>query len=199
VRGILGVLLAACFVISTIGCSSETTSEVPGVSESRESSSAVEVDEGLLTVDVTFPAAYFDEYTEQEIREGAQSEGYQDVVIHTDGSVTYTMTRAKHREILGGLKQSVDETIEDMLDDPDDAGALLSVEYNDDMSEFTAKVDGSEYSFLDTMNAFVFYIAGMNYQAFDGVPPEDNHVVVTFVDAESGEILDTADSANMGE
>jgi len=197
----LSVVLAFCLAFSVCGCTSEPTAssseDEASSEESVEDSGAIMVDENLLTVDVTLPASYFEDTIDEEIIEGADAEGFQDVVIHDSGKVTYTMSKAKHREILDGLKAETDKLIDETLSGPDAVASFASIEYNSHMSEFTVEVDSSQYGLFDSLYALTFYVTGMYYQAFDGVPPEDNHVIVYFIDAESGEVIETADSVNM--
>lgn len=202
-KRIFCVALIVCLMLTMTACSSgnsEGASDEQASAESTEpDGGAIEVDENLLTVDVTLPASYFEDTTEEDVRAGAEENGFKNVVFNADGSVTYTMTKAQHREVLESYKATVDTSLDDMLNGEEAIESFQKISYNEDMSEFTVQVDPTKYSEWDTLSVIVFYFSGMYYQAFNGVSPEDNHVVVNFVDMNTGEVLDTADSANLGE
>ena len=100
--GIDGALVAC-------GGGSETQSGGNATSEKEtENSAGVQVDEGLLNVDVTLAASFFEDQTEEEIKAEAKENGYSDCKINDDGSVTYTMSKKKHAEMLDEMKTSFD-------------------------------------------------------------------------------------------
>lgn len=202
-KRIFCVALIVCLMLTMMACSSGNsegaTDEQTSTEATETDGGAIEVDENLLTVDVTLPASYFEDTTEEDVQAGAEEKGFKNVVFNEDGSVTYTMTKAQHREVLESYKAEVDASLDDMLNGEEAVESFQEISYNDNMSEFTVKVDPAIYSEWDALSVIVFYFSGMYYQAFDGVAPEDNHVVVNFVDMNTGEVLDTADSANLGE
>ncbi len=50
--------------------------------------SKIEVDEGLLTVEITMPVFFFKEKTEEEIKAAADENGFISCIVNEDGSVT---------------------------------------------------------------------------------------------------------------
>lgn len=195
--------LILCLTLTMTACTGgngeDSSDEQPSTESSETADGAIEVDENLLTVDVTLPASYFEDTTEEDVRAGAEEKGFNNVVFNEDGSVTYTMTKAQHRQVMESYKATVDANLDDILNGEGAVESFQEISYNDDMSEFTVKVDPGLYSEWDAMYGLVFYMSGMYYQAFEGVAPEDNHVVVNFVDMNTGEVLNTGDSADLGE
>lgn len=81
-------------------------------SSETEENAEIPVDENLLEVEISLPASFFQDMTAEEIQEAAAENGYGQCVIHDDGSVTYTMSKAKQNEILAEFKNSIDESIQ---------------------------------------------------------------------------------------
>ncbi|MDO9556175.1 MAG: hypothetical protein Q7J82_01125 [Coriobacteriia bacterium] len=202
-KKILCVALILCLMLAVTACSAgdqpETDTSVAQTTDETGDEGTIEVDENLLTVDITLPASYFQDTTEEDTIAGAKEKGFKNVTVHEDGSVTYTVTKAQRQDILDGFKADVDAGLDDMLNGEDAVVSFQEISYNENMTEFTVKVDPGSYSEWDAMYGLVFYVYGMYYQAFDGVAPADNHVVVNFVDMNTGEVLNTGDSADMGE
>lgn len=185
-RKIFALLLALAMTLSLAACGGG------GTEEPTESDSAgVQVDEGLLNVDITVPASFFEDQTEEEIKAAADEQGYKKCVINADGSVTYTMSKAKHKEVMESFKTSIDEAIEDMVNGEEAVASFQKIEYNDDISEVNIYVDKSKYTAFDAFSGLAFYFMGAYYQVFSGDDQDTVDVVVNFIDSASGETLDT--------
>ncbi|MPM72131.1 hypothetical protein SDC9_119104 [bioreactor metagenome] len=110
-------------------------------------------------------------------------------VVNPDGSVTYTMTRAQQKQMLDETKVNVQDSIAGFVNDPENS--FTAVEVNDEMSQFTVKVDAARYSPLETLYGVVFYVSGGLYQQFAGVDSDAVDVTVEYVDDATGEVLDS--------
>ena len=53
---------------------------------------------------------------EEDIKAAAAENGFKDCTINEDGSVTYKMSKSKHKEMLNDLKSSFDESIASLLE-----------------------------------------------------------------------------------
>ena len=107
-KRLLAAILVLAMVLSLCACGEQkTTSQneqppaesMADTTDSSEST-AIEVDEGLLNVEVTLPASFFEDESEEEIKAAAEENGFSKCTINEDGSVTYKMTKAKHKEML---------------------------------------------------------------------------------------------------
>lgn len=125
-KSVVSILIAAMFVV-TLGCTnssdsgdnkdlivnpsadseieSEIESEVdqdvrPSDDEFSEDKSSIEVDKGILNVEITLPASMFEGQDIDETIEEAKKDGIKEAVKHDDGSVTYKMSRSKHNEMM---------------------------------------------------------------------------------------------------
>lgn len=195
----ISLLLSFVLILSLAACggyeaqSGETQSgETNSTEKEPESSAGVQVDEGLLNVDVTLAASFFEDQTAEEIKAEAKENGYSDCKINDDGSVTYTMSKKKHAEMLDEMKASFDELIAGCLEGEDEVASFVDIQYNDDFSKIDIYVDAEQYTMWDSLYALIFYITGAYCQAFAGVENDNIDVVVNFIDDATKEVLDTA-------
>lgn len=182
-------LCLAAVVLLSSGCGG---SGAPRADSSAASGApAVQVDEGLLSVDVTVQRSILDpngEQTDEQIIQGAKDKGMS-AVVNPDRTVTYTMSRKQQRELLDGMRASVLESTATMVDDAQNS--FTAIEVSDDMTLFTVKVDKARYSELEVLYALGFYMGGGLYQQFSGVKGDEVDVKVQFVDDATGEVLDS--------
>ena len=172
----------------------ETASETSEAQEDMDELSKlgdVEVENGVLTVSVTLPAEYAEGVTQEQL-DANKGTSYQSAVLNEDGSVTYKMTKQQHKEMLKGLSESFDESINQMIDDEN--YSITGITHNDDFTEFDVTLEGTEVGFNDSFSAISFYMYGGIYGIFNGSDTE--HVIVNFHDPD-GNLIESYDSANM--
>lgn len=150
----------------------------------------VDVDKGKDTVTITIPADFLDaEGSEEEILAEAQEEGINDVVINDDGSITYTMTKEKHEELLAEMAGEIDDTIKEVVEGEEADPTYKAITHNSDYSQFEMAVDPTLYEESGgSFNALSFTLLGAYYQAYAGNP--DAGCVVTVKNAETGEEIE---------
>lgn len=184
----LALLLTIVILLLATGCGSSQTENTSG----NNNSDAMEVDENLLTVDITLPASFFENQSEEEIKEKALENGCTDCVINDDGSVVYTMTKKAHKEMLKKISDEFDKSVSNLVEGDDKVGSFVSIDHNDNFSEFDVYVDSTKYTSLDNMYVLGFYITGAYYQALSGVDIEKIDIQVDFIDNQTKEVIDTA-------
>ena len=148
---------------------------------------------GEKTVDVTMPAALFSDQTEEDIKKAAEENGYLGCTINENGSVTYTMTESRHREMLDELVSRADESIAELIGK---VASFTKIDNNSDMSEFSVYMDSEKATMFDKFYALAFYTVGAYYQSFAGKSADEIDVIIKFIDAETNEVLDTASYRN---
>lgn len=195
---VAAVPLSGCGADNTANNVSSESSVEQTQSESSEQSqqssdTPSEQNDAEELVEVRIPASLYEgqELTEEQLQQNVEEGGYESYTLNDDGSVTYTMTNARHQQMLDEYKQSVDETIEECIADEDDVYSISNVEYNDDLTQFDIYVDAASYSLADSMSAFAFYLLGGYYQVFSGISADDIDITVNFVDQDTEEVLDT--------
>lgn len=186
-KRVIALFLSAIMIFGVSACGSNTESE-----KSSDDSYIAEVDEGLLNVEITMPAHFFTDTTEEDIKVAAEENGFKDCTINEDGSVTYKMSKSKHKEMLNDLKSSFDESIASLLEGESAVESFKDITYNENFSKIDVLIDRNLYSDWDNISFLLFYISGAYYQAFDGVKDEDIDIVIDLIDVETNEVFDTA-------
>lgn len=177
------------------GLSNETEDEI---SDDLAAIGDIDVDKNLLSVTITMPA----EYTDSELTQAdydaaaAENDGIKSITLNNDGSVTYVVTKQYHQEMLQGVVDQYTEQNNEMIGS-EDYPNITNIETNDDFTEFTVTTRSTELSLMESMSVLLFYVEGGMYGIVSGTTPDNVHV--DFVNADTGEIISSADSSNMGE
>lgn len=153
-------------------------------------SGGIDTDENFLTVDITLPASMFsdEDMTAFDADAYAEEEGFIKAVLNADGSVTVTMTKLKHNELLKEMTDSLEESFDELVE-AEETPYIKEISYNDDFSAVTVKVDRAGYeSAVFEMTPFIVGMSAMIYQAFLDMEPV---CVVTIVDVETGDTLNS--------
>ena len=191
-KRLLAAILAGALLCSMTACGGQADTAPAENTASSADEEGIQVDEGLLHVDITLPATLMEGESEEEIRAAAEENGFLDCVIHEDGSVTYTMTRAKQSELLEQLKTQIDTTIDEMINGEDAAQSFQKIEYSNDLKTFDVYVDAALYAdSIDALYSIAFLTLGVYYQALDGTSTAQADVTVNFIDQDTQETLDT--------
>lgn len=191
------IALLICFgMLGASACSSKETTITKSSGETTAASAGgVEVDEGLFSVTVTVPASLIGETTQSDLDKQKSEKGYISATLNADGSVTYVMTKAKHKEIMKELADELDKSFQKMINDSE--SSIVSITHNDDFTEFKIGYDGDEVGFADSFAVLSFYTAGGMYGAFSGRIPANVHVV--FVNSKTGKTIQEANSKDMAD
>jgi hypothetical protein len=175
------------------------STEVSDETESQEEDSSLEVDEGLFNVEVSFTTDFFGEeleLTQEQVDETVAEEGWVSGEIE-NGVVTYVMAKSARDEFLGEQKDALDEAIEEEF--AQNPGVYEEITYNDNLTEFEAVVDREAFENTFSFFAFSVVVTAGFYQLFDGTPEDQRGVIISYVDAATGEVFDTYDSDDLGE
>jgi len=188
---IFAALLLLIALLTACNADEEGKANEAQQQEKETDSEGINVDKGLFNVEVTLPASFFEGGDiDQSIAE-AEKEGIE-VTKNEDGSLTYKMSKTKHKEMMSEMKTSLLETIED-LKNGEDFASIKDVEYNKDFSEFTLWVDRNEYeNSFDGFAVFGLGLSGAMYQLFDGANPENYNVRLVVKDEATKEIIGEA-------
>lgn len=191
--------LSIIICLSLVGCggsSNDTQQNIEEDSKSEETQS-IEVDEGLLNVEITVPPDFLEEGTTQEdLDKAAKEDGIKSITLNDDGSATYIMSKSKHNEMMAGIRESIDESMAEMID-PETYPTFVEVTSNDDYTHFTVKLSSNEVGLSESISVLGFYMLGGLYNAFNGTPVDD--VTVSFVNTDTGDIIQEAHSSEMAE
>lgn len=155
----------------------------------------VDVDKGLFNVTLTIPKDFVGDTTQEKLDESAKEKGYKSATLNSDGSVTYVMTKAQHEEMLAGIRESIDQSLAEMVGSTDYPN-ITNVEANDNYTSFTITTKNAEPDLSESFSVMGLYMYGGMYGIFAGEEVDNIHV--DFVNADSGEIISSANSEDMG-
>lgn len=161
-----------------------------------DSGAKVEVDKGLIDVTLNIPPDLVGDTTQEELDATCKEKGFKSIVLNDDGSATYTMTKEQHKKLMEEYKIQIDNTINEMIGS-EDYPNITSIEANDNYTEFTVATKNKELDMAESFSAMSFYMYGGIYNAFNGENVEN--ISVTFINADSGDVIETVNSSDMGQ
>lgn len=191
---ILIALLSASLALTITACSGgekSTNSETETVETTTENET-IEVDENLLTVELTIPADYVSETTQEELDTIAKENDFKSITLNEDGSATYVMTKGQHKKMMSEMENELNTALSEMIGS-EDYPNFTNIKANSDFTEFTITTTSAELDYNESFSTIVFYMYGGMYNAFNGTTVDNIHV--DFVNADSGEIISSADSS----
>ena len=176
------------------GTGTEAESTDDGM-EQLEAIGDVDVDKGLFNVTLTIPKDFVGDTTQEKLDESVKENGYKSATLNSDGSVTYVMTKAQHEEMLEGIRESLDQSLSEMIGSSDYPN-ITNVEHNDDYTSFTITTKNAEPDLSESFSVMAIYMYGGMYGIFSG--EEVDNVHVDFKNADTGEIIGSSNSEDMG-
>lgn len=204
-RRISALVIACAMILSLTGCGGGTSSagassvSVAASSSSVASSDAgsVSKDEGLFNVTIVYPADYVSGATQEQLdQEVAESGGgIQSATLNEDGTATYVMSKAYHDKLLQDMADNINSELNAMVGS-EDYPNITAVEATDDFTSFTITTTSTELSMDEAFSVLSLYFYGGMYGIVAGEQPENIHV--DFVNADTGEIIESADSSDAG-
>lgn len=204
-RRISALVIACAMILSLAGCGGGTSSagassaSVAASSSSVASSDAgsVSKDEGLFNVTIVYPADYVSGATQEQLdQEVTESDGgIQSATLNEDGTATYVMTKAYHDKLLRDMADSINSTLAGMVGS-EAYPNITAAEASDDFTSFTITTTSTELSMDESFSVLTLYFYGGMYGIVAGEQPENIHV--DFVNADTGEIIESADSSDAG-
>jgi predicted small lipoprotein YifL len=215
---VIAMMMVMILVLSGIaGCGSKDAESVPkqDTTEARdggdnsddpqdedmkalEAIGDVEVDKGLFNVTLNIPADFIGEITQEELDKTVKEKGYKSAKLNADGSVTYVINKEQHKEMLEGVKKSIDEGLAEIVN-AEDNSSITNVTANDDYTSFTIttkSTSNDDIGLNETFAALTLYMYGGMYGVFSGERVDNVHV--DFVNEATGKVISSGDSKNMG-
>ena len=168
-------------------------------SQASTDEGGIEVDKGLMNVEITIPAEAAESYgfkfeSQKDADAYAKEQGFKSVKLHDDGSITIVMSKSQHKKMMEELSKSIDDALQEMVGS-EDYPNITAVEHNDNYTSFTVTTKSEELSFTESFSSIVFYLYGGMYNSFNGTPADNIHV--DFINEASGEVIESFDSKNM--
>lgn len=184
------VFIASLFTLAA--CSSSNDAEKEDSNKTEATEEPLGVDKGLLNVEVTIPASFMEGEDIDQVIADAKENNIKNVTKNEDGSVTYQVSKAQHKEMMKEMKTNVTTYIDELVNNEDFA-SIQDIKHNGSFSEFTIVVDKDAFeNSFDGFASLGLAMSGMYYQAFNGTNAEKIKVTLHTQDAETGEIFGTA-------
>ena len=178
-------MLCMCFLVGCGGSENEKDKD-----KNSEPKQEIEKD-----VEITIPASFFEEaITEDEIADIKEENGFKEVILNEDGSVTYVMTESVHKKYLKDLKQSIQDSCDELVNESE---TIQSIEFNEDVTSFKITTSSESVTLEEGVLSLGFYMYSGMYNIFNGTEVDNVHV--EFVNASSGEIIHSTDSKDLAE
>lgn len=201
----LCVFLALSIAFSMAACGGEaespdesTSSLQPAETDSErddmDTIGDIDVDSGLFDVTLTIPADFVGEVTQEQLDETARENGYKSVTLNDDGSVTYVVTKAQHEEMMNGIRQSIEESLSEIVGS-EDYPSVVSVEANDDYTEYKIILNVEEVGISEGILAMGLYVFSGMYHVFNGT--EAGNINIQYINETTGEVIQETNSNDM--
>ena len=182
--------LALCLTACGGGAASSTAAGSDATASTSASENGLNVEKNLFSVTLTYPASMVDEGTTQDSlnNEISSIDGIKSATLNEDGSVTYVMTKAYHKQIVDDMAQTIDESMAEMVGS-EDYPNFTKVEANEDYTVFTVTTTSKSLSLNESLSLLQFYTEGAFYNMVSGNDADSIHV--DFVNADTGELIDS--------
>jgi hypothetical protein len=196
-KKIVSVLLIVLMIFTLSACSSNTkelTESTPpenpvSTNSEQENGSALSTDVGLLNVEVNLPAEFFKDVdmstfdTESYIKEN----NFKKAVFNEDGSMTVTMSKSRHNEMLNEMKASIQDTFDGLVEGVD-TPYIKAITYEDNYKIVTVDVIKADYESVFDMTPLQLYISTFFYQTLSSIEP---HCEVIIRDVDTKETINS--------
>ena len=105
------------------------------------------------------------------------------------------MSRKQHQTMMDGLKVSIDEACNELLNDIDTFG-ITAIDHNEDYTVFKVTMNSNSVGLIASFSTIAFYTFGGMYGIFSGKKPDN--ISVEFYSPD-GTLIQTGNSSEMGE
>lgn len=178
------LVLAACS-----GANNEvdtTENEATTYNESIEQ--GVEVDKGLMNVEMTIPLELLGEDAEA-FEESLTEEWDGKIVTKDDSFITVKMSKKEHAKMLKDFQESLEDRFQELIDD-DELPSLKDITTNKDFTSIKMLVDREAFeNSLDSFSVISLGFSSMFYQVFDGKDLEKEKITIEIEDEATGEVF----------
>ena len=129
-------------------------------------------------VRITLPTDIIELYEKFDFEALRKEKEIKDVTENADGSFTVKMSKDQQTALLGAVREIVDESINDILQDEIMSAYYVNIIASNDCKEVQAYVPGDQIDYFHEMGLLPVTITCMIYQAFSGVNDYGTHIVL---------------------
>lgn len=164
-------------------------------SKEADTEKMIDINENIFSVELTISSEYTDVKTQKEWDDISKEMGYKSIKLNSDGSVTYQMTKAQHAALIEETRKNLNDSLKEMIG-TEEYPNIIDIKSNDNFTEFTVTTTSEELSLSEELSTIMFYFCGGIYNSFSGETVDN--ISVTFVNADTGNIISQANSRDMG-
>lgn len=181
--------------ISSSASAAESSTEVLST-EVPASSSEPAASDAQTGSDISFTlsASYSQGQTQDDLDAYCKEQNFTSAILNADGSITYTMPAARHEALLEEVRNTIVTTVDGLVG-TEEYPNLVSVEYDDNLTEFTVTTKSTEPDIDEVFLPMLLVKYGELYHIYQNLTVDN--IVVTFVNADSGEVIHTANSSEV--
>ena len=194
---VTSMLLSACGTTAPVETVDTSATEAPSTEtvSNLDALGDIEVDKKLFDVTITIPADYMgEEATQADLDVTCAEKGYKSITLNEDGSATYVMTKAQHKEMMDETCALIDQSLNEMIGS-ESYPNITAIEANEDYTEFVVTTKSAELDMAEAFSVMGFYIYGGLYAIYNGV--EVDNISVKFVNADTGKVISESNSADL--
>lgn len=178
------------FVVMLLAACSDNNDQNQDTEESANEESGIEVDKGLLNVEITLPASLVGEEGMEDFEASVKETVDSDITLNDDGSVTVKMSKSDHKKMLEELKEEFVASVDSIIED-ESFVTIQDITYNKDLTNIQMIVSDQE-SFENSFDGFATLSLGIGslfYQAFDGKDLTKDKITIEIVDQSTNETI----------
>lgn len=178
------------FVVMLLVACSDNNDQSQDTGESTNEESGIEVDKGLLNVEITLPASLVGEDGMEDFEASVKETVDSDITLNDDGSVTVKMSKSDHKKMLEELKEEFVASVDSIIED-ESFVTIQDITYNKDLTNIQMIVSDQE-SFENSFDGFATLSLGIGslfYQAFDGKDLTKDKITIEIVDQSTNETI----------
>lgn len=178
------------FVVMLLAACSDNNDQNQDTEESANEESGIEVDKGLLNVEITLPASLVGEDGMEDFEASVKETVDSDITLNDDGSVTVKMSKSDHKKMLEELKEEFVASVDSIIED-ESFVTIQDITYNKDLTNIQMIVSDQE-SFENSFDGFATLSLGIGslfYQAFDGKDLTKDIITIEIVDQSTNETI----------
>jgi hypothetical protein len=182
------VVLYAAFVLINSRLENRTINDSSYQQTDLSSCSLVELDDDRIAL--TIPSDYVYGATASDLENTAKELGYESILLNSDGSATYTITKEQHQAMLADLAAGIREKL-DAVPGSDSYDDISSIEANGDFTYYKVTLSSTTADFNASMSVMLFKMYGTMYNCFNGVT--DETIVIEYYN-KNGDLVASYDS-----
>lgn len=190
------LVLASCLFLTACGNSQSgaPASSSGVVSESAQSQAVetIETDKKLLTVEITFPASFFEgeDMSGFDTESYAKENGFEKAILNDDGSITVIMSKRKHEELVEETKASLEKNLNEMVGAAE-TDFIKEITSNNNFTEIKAIVDKEKYDQNALFAAFIPLTVYIQTSFYHTINDTDPVLEFSFVDQADNSVIDS--------